>query len=146
MTKYAKLINGNLEFSKKIEQFQYTDENNQIIYKTLCSPTPDQLIELGYKEVVDTPPNTPKWYRPVSSYNETDTQIVQEWSYIKLNPPIEKSLIDMKIAEQLDKNDEFSLVNKGIMNPNDEDYLNYRIFVEDCKAWAQAEIAEYESA
>jgi len=81
MAKYAKLNNGKLEFSPSIIKI-----NDSIV----INPTPEQLIELGFKEYVTSLPDTPQGYYPVLSYTETDTQILQVWSYVE-DPIYEQS-------------------------------------------------------
>jgi len=136
--KYVKLENNELIFSTNVESL----EDGSVVF----NPTPEILEQLGYKELVEEAPVQKDWYYQTPTYVETDKTIIRTWEYTKVDPPIEKRLIDKKIAEQLDTNDEFALINKGISNPNDPDYLNYRQFIEDCKFWALQQIEDYNNA
>ena len=76
--KYAKLNDGKLEFSPNMVKI-----NDSIV----INPKPAQLVELGYKEYITSLPDTPQGYYPVLSYTETETQILQVWSYEEMPIP-----------------------------------------------------------
>jgi len=72
--KYAKLINGQLVFSKQQEVFEG---------KTYINPKDDDLIRFGFLEYVESEkPTEKKWYYLIPQYSETSTQIVQSWEYV----------------------------------------------------------------
>jgi len=135
-------------------------ENGQIFYapnsveigdNTVHNPNPEQLKELGYKEVVFSYPENRKWYIPHSSWEENEDKIVQSYEYVKEQKPDYNTLVKMKIYEKNDmniedSNDEFALINKGIENPQDTDYLAYREYIKSCKEWAIEQITEYNNS
>jgi len=132
--KYAKLNNGQLEFSPNMVKIDDYNVHN---------PKPEQLKQLGYKEVVFSQPEEKKWYEPVPQWKEKKTQITQQWKYIKQPEPDYKSLVVQKISERYDHNDEIALIHKGSENP---EYIAYREYVIECKEWAIAEFEEYNNA
>jgi len=135
MKKYAKIIEGKLVFPKKEETFENT---------TIENPTEVQLLRLGFKEYIETPmPEQKEWFNLQSSYIEIENKIYQKWEYVKQDEPNIKYFIVMKIQEKYDINDESALINKGIQNSNDPDYIEYRNFVNDCKDFAGKKMNEY---
>ena len=130
--KYAKLINGQIIFPQKQEVFEE---------KTYINPKDTDLISFGFKEFVETErPEEKKWYYLIPKYSETNTKIVQEWEYIKLENPDYKQFVVSKIREKYDIDDEIALINKDNFS---EEYIAYRNYVQECKNFAKKEIEEY---
>jgi hypothetical protein len=133
--KYAKIENGNVTFAKNIEIMGG---------KIIINLTPAQSIGMGYKEYISSPvPEGRKWYAPEMRHIETDTQIIQEWEYVKTTEPEYKTLVVSKIREKYDMDDEFSMRYK---DDNDPDFIEYRAYVQECKEWAKQQIEEYNNA
>ncbi len=55
---------------------------------------------------------------------------------------IDQQIID-KIREQYDINSEFKMINLGIADSTNVEYLAYRQHVEDCKEWGRQEKIKY---
>lgn len=72
---YAKLQNGILRSAPKTVQWRNCTVNN---------PSIDKLVELGYKPVVytDMPENTTEGKHYESSWEESDTEIIQVWNLV----------------------------------------------------------------
>ena len=72
---YAKLQNGILRSAPKTVQWRNCTVNN---------PSIDKLVELGYKPVVytDMPENTTEGKHYESSWEESDTEIIQVWNRV----------------------------------------------------------------
>lgn len=54
------------------------------------------------------------------------------------SPPTHKEINEMvveKIREKYDVNEEFKMINLGITNPENEDYVAYRTYVQECVDW-----------
>ena len=70
---YAKLQNGILRSAPKTVTWRNC---------TVCNPSPEQLTEQGYKPVryTDMPENTESGKHYESSWEETETEIVQTWT------------------------------------------------------------------
>lgn len=135
--KYAKNINGNLVVSPG----QITEtKTGMCIY----NPMPEHLLNEGFKPMVQTLPECPKWYDAIPKWEEHEEEFIQTWEYVKQpNAPNRKNLIVTRIAEKYDHNDEIALVKKSTDDPDRIAYDNY---VEECKSWAAAEIEEYNNA
>ena len=48
------------------------------------------------------------------------------------------AMVVQKIREKYDINEEFKMINLGISNPNDENYVAYRTYVHECIMWGDA--------
>jgi len=84
---YVKLSNNIVVFPKKTEIYNG---------KMVCNPTPEQLIEMGFKEYVLCEPEQREGYYPVLTHTETPTQIIQVWEYEESpQPPKDWYGIDM---------------------------------------------------
>lgn len=72
---YAKLQNGMLRSAPKTVTWNGCTVNN---------PSADKLVELGYKPVVytDMPENTTEGKHYESSWEESDTEIIQTWTLV----------------------------------------------------------------
>ena len=72
---YAKLQNGILRSAPKTVQWRNCTVNN---------PSIDKLVELGYKPLVytDMPENTTEGKHYESSWEESDTEIIQVWNLV----------------------------------------------------------------
>lgn len=70
---YAKLINGTLRSAPK-----KVDYNG----KTIFNPTEEILLDMGYLSVTytDMPADAPEGQHYESSWSQTGTEIVQEWT------------------------------------------------------------------
>ena len=72
---YGKLVNGELRGAPRPLKTEHGD---------VFTNDPDVYLENGYKEIVITQyPNDGKYY--VTSWSETDTQIIQIW--VEIDPP-----------------------------------------------------------
>lgn len=73
---YAKLQNGFLRSAPRTVTWRNC---------TVCNPSPGQLAELGYKPVryTDMPENTETGKHYESSWEETETEIVQTWNLVE---------------------------------------------------------------
>lgn len=73
--KYAKLIDDEIVYApRKLRGPKYT----------IYNPTPEQLLEFGYKPVRYTePPETEPGYIAVEGWTETADEIVQTWTIIQ---------------------------------------------------------------
>ena len=133
--KYAKFNNGQLTFSPRSIIFDGIKVNN---------PKPKQLIKVGYKEFVECErlPEK-KYYYQIPTYSETETQIVQQYQYVKAEQPDYDELVSQKITEKYSVSKEFARTNLGMQNPEDPKYIEYRDYVNFCKDWAQQQINEY---
>jgi hypothetical protein len=130
--KYAKLDSKQLIFASNVIQ----DADRIIV-----NPRVEKLLELGYKEYITSPfPEQKKWYSPVVNYVETETQILEQYDYVKDSEPDRKELIINKIRERYDIDDELALTNK---EKDDEDYIDYRNYVTECKILANKQIESY---
>ena len=49
--------------------------------KDIFTNDPELLLQYGWKEVIFTNPEEREGYYPVSHWEETDTQIIQTWTY-----------------------------------------------------------------
>jgi len=151
--KYAKLINGELILPKSVETINsrtmFIEEETRfetIPSTTIANPTEEQLIEIGYKEYVEKErPIEKKYHHLLSYYVETDNKIVRDWKYIKCKKPLYDDLVVSKIRQKFNTNTELSLLHKAIENPQDESYLRYRRYVEECKKLARREIEEFKN-
>lgn len=56
-----------------------------------------------------------------------------------------ENLVVRYIREKYSLNEEFAILRKSINNPNNDEYLIYNAFVEDCKVKARAFIEERDS-
>lgn len=45
------------------------------------------------------------------------------------------AMVVNKIREKYDINEEFKMINLGISNPEDEQYIAYRTYVNECISW-----------
>jgi hypothetical protein len=80
MKKYGKLIDGQIQHApSKIEE-----DGMWII-----PPSEQQLIALGYKELITSPPPTAPegYYYEFSGWEETETQIIQVWTLHEIPIP-----------------------------------------------------------
>ena len=84
MTKYAKLINGVIVFApRKIKN------GDSITY----NPTAEMLLPLGYLPVRFTDaPETEVGYEAVCTWEQTDTEIIQQWHIEEAEPTAEEAL------------------------------------------------------
>ena len=48
------------------------------------------------------------------------------------------TMVVAKIREKYDVNEEFKMINLGITNPKNEDYLAYRTYVQECVDWGNS--------
>lgn len=70
--KFGKLENGRLiRFKNPLR----TED------KDIFTNDPELLLQYGWKEVVNTTPEERQGYYPVQHWEETDTQILQTWTY-----------------------------------------------------------------
>lgn len=133
--KYAKLINDQLILSPK-----------SIIVNDIeiINPNQAKLIEAGYKEFVESEKLPEKsWHYQIFTYYETETQIVQQYQYVKAEQPDYDGLVAQKVAEQYSIAKEFARTNLGMQNPEDPKYIEYRDYINFCKEWAQQQINEF---
>ena len=56
-----------------------------------------------------------------------------------------ETIVNQLVKEKYSDSEEFALINKGIANYNNEEYLEYRTYVEQCKTEAKAFIEERKS-
>ena len=69
--KYAKLIN---------DMIRYAPRTVVVDDRQIGNPTPETLIELGYKPLIYTdPPETEEGYVAISSWAETEETIMPTW-------------------------------------------------------------------
>jgi hypothetical protein len=73
--KYAKLINGEILFSKKVEVIND--------FKVI-NPKKEQLTGLGYKKYISAKPEKREGYTAVLSFTETEIEILEVWNYEEL--------------------------------------------------------------
>ncbi|WP_066500193.1 hypothetical protein [Abyssisolibacter fermentans] len=53
--------------------------------------------------------------------------------------PVEEEInkqVREKIAEQYDYAQEIQMLNKGMLEANDTEYMTYKVYRQDCKDWA----------
>ena len=80
---------------------------------------------------------------PVCQCEEID---YDSFKSIAINSAIAKGIDDLvgkNIRGKYSENEEFKLVNKGISDPADEEYIQYREYVNSCRAWGSAKKTEY---
>jgi len=136
--KYARLKgNGQLEHAPNELQIEDYDITN---------PSHEDYLRAGYKEYVQTLPESRNWYMPIPKYSETETQIIQEWEYVKVPEPDYKSLLVSKIREQYDIDDEFAVRDKGRIDELNPEFVAFISYRESCKEWARGQIREWEEA
>lgn len=56
-----------------------------------------------------------------------------------------ESLVNKLVKEKYSDSEEFAILRKAIGNPNNDEYLIYNAFVEDCKIKARAFVEERDS-
>lgn len=81
MAQFAKLINGRIEHAPKtivLPDGRYR-----------CNPLPEDYIQAGWKELVETPMPSKEGFYFVSSWTETETQIIKEWTEKPIPTPEE---------------------------------------------------------
>lgn len=81
------------------------------------------------------------------SYNVLVTDVVYEENRVTFTAYTKLKYDDIVvrlIREKYSQNEEFSLINKGIVNSLDEEYVAYRDFVSNCKYVAQEFVKERE--
>lgn len=80
--KYAKLINGIIEYApKKIKH------DDSITY----NPPVDMILQEGYKPVIETPmPEPQEGYYYELSYRDEGEQIIYVWTLVKEEPSAEE--------------------------------------------------------
>ena len=132
--KYAKLNNGQLFFSPKTIIIDGFPINN---------PKPAQLIEAGFKEFIDIELPPKKHYHTIPTFSETETEVIRIYQYVKAEQPDYDELVSLKVSEQYSVSKEFARTNLGMQNQEDPKYIEYRDYVDSCKAWAQEQINEY---
>ncbi len=49
------------------------------------------------------------------------------------------AMVVSKIREKYDINEEFKMTNLGIVNPENQDYVEYRNYVQECVDWGNAQ-------
>ena len=80
---YAKLINGEIFFAPK-----HLDTETSHIY----NPPAELYIEQGWKPVRFTdPPEAPEGYYYESGWSETEDEIVQTWTLVKLPDEVDEA-------------------------------------------------------
>lgn len=62
----------------------------------------------------------------------------QEGSIIPTQEKIDSQVVE-KIRERYDINEEFKMINIGIANQEDSEYVAYRQYVEECRDWGEEE-------
>ena len=53
------------------------------------------------------------------------------------------NLVGDKIRSKYSENEEFKLINMGIADPTNEEYTQYREYVNTCRAWGNSKKLEY---
>jgi len=75
---------------------------------------------------------------PVCQCEEID---YDSFKSIAINSAIAKGIDDLvkgKIRAEYSVDEEFKLINIGISDPENDEYLLYRMFVEECKTWGRS--------
>ena len=54
------------------------------------------------------------------------------------NSEIDKQVVD-KIREKYDENEEMKMLRLGVLNPQDENFIAYDKYVEECREWGRKE-------
>lgn len=89
----------------------------------------DDNSELGQKILN----NYPNIEYVIENEEITDVTIIEKekvYTHEEIN-----AMVVNKIREKYSINDEFKMINLGIGNPQDEEYLEYREYVLECKTW-----------
>ena len=84
---------------------------------------------------------------PKSGYVEIEIDGVRKYKNVETgkiidpnnpSPPTHEEINEMvveKIREKYDVNEEFKMINLGITNPENADYVAYRTYVQECVDW-----------
>ena len=99
----------------------------------------------GYYPLEGTPPEYNQHAQRLdASYEQREDCIEAEYTVTELSAVEKaanyKALTVQYIREQYDVNAEFDVLNAGISNPTDAEYLVYRGYVEDCKTRAHIDV------
>jgi len=88
--KYAKLINGVIEYApKKIKH------DDSITY----NPPVEMITELGYKPLIETPmPEAPEGFHYVLSYRDDGTNIIYVWTMFEDEPDADE-IVNILVGE-----------------------------------------------
>ena len=106
-------------------------ENNlKKIYTKVVSDS--DMIQLIRKAIINS------CEKVVGDNGETQNKVV----YTKYNMHPYKKIVEGLIEDRYSIKEEICLTNKGIKNPDDYEYVEYRAFVEICKEKARAFISE----
>ena len=65
--------------------------------------------------------------------------------YTRYNMDSYNDIVNSLVKEKYSNSEEFAILRKAISNPNNDEYLIYNAYVEDCKARGKAFIAERDS-
>jgi len=101
------------------------------------------ILKLGYKPVVNTTPDMPKWYIPIPQYSETETSIEQSWKYEKQPEPDWNRITAGYIAEKYTVEAEIALLSRGKDTPA---WLEHEDWVSQCKQKTAQDKVEWERA
>lgn len=63
-------------------------------------------------------------------------------TYTMYSPGKYEVIVNQLIKQKYSDSEEFALINKGIINNQDEEYVTYRAYVEQCKEEARVFIEE----
>jgi hypothetical protein len=120
---YAKLTNGEIE-----------------IYSGLLK-VEENIRQLGYKPVVFTKPEPPKWYVAYPQYTENETHIEQSWTYQKQPEPNWNEQTKQYIAERYTIEAEMAL----LRNPDPVKTKKHKSWGTYCKHRTKQDREEWES-
>jgi len=121
---YAKITNGQIDFYTGLLQVE------------------ENIRNLGYKPVKYSMPEPPKWYNATAQYTETDTEIVQTWTYQKQNEPSWNERTKQYIAERYSIEAEVAL----LRNPTPAKTKKHADRVRYCKQRTAQDKVEWERA
>ena len=72
-------------------------------------------------------------YKNIATGNIVDPNNPSSLTHEEIN-----IMVVEKIREKYDVNEEFKMINLGISNPDNEDYVAYRNYVQECVGWGNS--------
>jgi len=131
---YGKLINGKLEY------MALPLRTPERVYHT---PTHNEILSCGYKEVVYTHPYPPQWHTPKQDWVETNTQIIQTWEYELQQEPSWEQVLQDAIAQKYTIDEQIEMLFEGSRSAK---YLERQNYVQEQKNNIELEKISYTTA
>lgn len=80
-------------------------------------------------------------------YLELDTN-EERWRFEEITLDKTKEEVNREVVERIrekyDVNKEFETINLGIVNPQSQEYIDYKNYIEECREWGKLEKQKYE--